>query len=88
MKFIGTNGLFSDKFKSSREKKSDKEKKTSDKQMCQRVNSRMRKEEESQASFKVCVLLAVSVVAVEKKVGPQTWAPPLGGGKVRCTKHL
>ena len=40
--------------------------------MCQCVNSRMRKEEESQASFKVCVLFAVSVVAVEKKIGPQT----------------
>jgi len=39
--------------------------------MCQRVNSRMRKEKESQASFTVCVLFAVSIVAVEKKLGPR-----------------
>lgn len=45
--------------------------KTSDRQMCQHVNSRMRKEKESQASFKVCVLFAVSIVAVEKKLGPR-----------------
>lgn len=34
------------------------------------VSSRLRKEEESRATFKACVLFAVSIVAVEKKLDP------------------
>ena len=45
--------------------------KTNDRRMCQCVNSRMRKENVSQASFKVYVLFAVYVVAAEKKLGPR-----------------
>lgn len=87
MRFIGTNGLFNDKFKSSREK-SDKEK-TNDRRMCQCVKFQNEKENVSQASFKVCVLFAVSVVAAEKKLGPRLGINFLQvEEKVKCTKQL